>query len=587
MKPLLILISIVLHIQSIAQLYLIPKPYFSKTFGSDKFSIENTRLIGLTYDSIYTEAYLKKFFNSNEKSEKLSRIDISIDPQPEAYEAYQIKILKDAIIIAGGRAGVYYALQTIKQLSEKGELQVSEIMDFPNFKYRGMHLDVCRHFFTVEEIKKYLDLMARYKFNRFHWHLTEDQGWRIEIKKYPNLTKIGSKRKETLIGKQRDPEGKGEYDKTPHDGYYTQDEIKEIVKYAQERQIYVIPEIELPGHSLAAIASYPYLGCFNRPVEVGTRWGVYDDVFCAGKESTFEFIQNVLDEIIPLFPSAYIHIGGDEVVKNNWKKCTMCQKRMKEEKLKDEHELQSYFIQRVEKYLNSKGKQIIGWDEILEGGLAPNATVMSWRGTKGGIEAAKAKHTVVMTPGKPCYFDHGQSKNSNEPLNIGGKNTYMDVYNYNPNPGGINLDSLSPFIIGAQGNVWTEYISNWSQIEYMVVPRMIALSEAVWSQFALKDSADFQKRLGSELERLDRANINYRLPEPLGFRDTIYVDSPYSLSLKPLSTSHSLELTLDKMYIKDNYTILPLDRDRTLRIVVSNGKRKSIPYETIIKRKKN
>lgn len=587
MKSLLSLFFISSISIGFSQLDLIPKPYFVKSYDTEKFSIEHTKVVVLTSDSFYTENYVKNFFNSDEKSEKMSRIDISFDPQPEAFEAYHIKIFKDVIIIIGGRAGVYYALQTVKQLSEKGDLQVCEIMDFPNFKYRGMHLDVCRHFYTVEEIKRYLDLMARYKFNRFHWHLTEDQGWRIEIKRYPNLTKIGSQRKETLIGKQKDAEGKGDYDKTPHGGFYTQDQVREIVKYAKDRQIFVIPEIELPGHSLAAIASYPSLGCFDRQVEVGTRWGVYDDVFCAGKESTFEFIQNVLDEVIDLFPNAYIHIGGDEVVKTNWKKCTMCQKRIKENNLKDEHELQSYFIQRVEKYLNSKGKQIIGWDEILEGGLAPNATVMSWRGTSGGVEAAKARHMVVMTPGKPCYFDHGQSKNKLEPLNIGGKNTYMNVYNYNPNPAGIVLDSLSAFILGAQGNVWTEYISTWSQIEYMVVPRMIALSESVWTQFALKDSANFQERLGSELERLDKSNINYRLPEPLGFYDTISVDNPYLIDLKPLSKSHHVELSLDNVPIKNNESIQPTNKDRVIRATVSNGKRKSIPYEMILKKKKD
>jgi hexosaminidase len=425
----------------------------------------------------------------------------------EGDESYVMKIHAKKIEITGSQAGVFYALQSLKQILQgEGGLKIAcgEIHDAQRFTWRGMHLDVCRHFFSTEEVKKYLDLLALCKFNVFHWHLTDDQGWRIEIKKYPLLTLIGSLRKETIIGKQSDT---AQYDGKPYGGFYTQEEIKEIVAYAAARHITVVPEIEMPGHSLAALAAYPQFSCRQQPLEVGMRWGVYDDVYCAGNDSTFQFLGNVLSEVCMLFPGKYIHIGGDECVKERWKECTKCRARIKNENLVDENALQSYFISRMEKFLNSKGKQIIGWDEILEGGLAPNAAVMSWRGTDGGIEAAKQKHFVVMSPSKPCYFDHYQSEDkAHEPLAIGGYNPLENVYAYEPVPQQLASDEKK-YIMGAQGNVWTEYITDFRQVEYMAVPRMFALSETLWSD--AKFYKDFIYRLKKQAKLLDKMKINY------------------------------------------------------------------------------
>ena len=435
-------------------------------------------------------------------------------------EGYTLDIgRKSVLITANTTKGIFYGIQTLYQMLISGKtvmengrrfiiLPIVSIEDMPRFKYRGMHLDVCRHMFPVEFIKKYIDLLAFYKFNAFHWHLTEDQGWRIEIKKYPKLNEIGSWRKETLVGHG----GKTPftYDGIPYGGYYTQNEVKEIVAYAQERMITVIPEIEMPGHSLAALASYPELGCTGGPYEVATKWGVFEDIYCT-KEETFDFLENVLVEIIELFPSEYIHIGGDEAPKTRWMECVTCQKTINREGLKDEKELQSYFIQRMEKFLNKYDKNIIGWDEILEGGLAPNATVMSWRGTEGGIEAAKMNHDAVMTPGSHCYFDHYQANPKSEPLAIGGYTTLEKVYSYDPIP--LDLSEIdSEHILGAQGNVWTEYMISPEHVEYMILPRMAALSEVVWT--GNKDWIYFQKRITD----------HFKIYEILGYN---YCDHPY------------------------------------------------------------
>ena len=435
-------------------------------------------------------------------------------------EGYTLDIgRKSVLITANTTKGIFYGIQTLYQMLISGKtvmengrrfiiLPIVSIEDMPRFKYRGMHLDVCRHMFPVEFIKKYIDLLAFYKFNTFHWHLTEDQGWRIEIKKYPKLNEIGSWRKETLVGHG----GKTPftYDGVPYGGYYTQNEVKEIVAYAQERMITVIPEIEMPGHSLAALASYPELGCTGGPYEVATKWGVFEDIYCT-KEETFDFLENVLVEIIELFPSEYIHIGGDEAPKTRWMECVTCQNTINREGLKDEKELQSYFIQRMEKFLNKYDKNIIGWDEILEGGLAPNATVMSWRGTEGGIEAAKMNHDAVMTPGSHCYFDHYQANPKSEPLAIGGYTTLEKVYSYDPIP--LDLSEIdSEHILGAQGNVWTEYMISPEHVEYMILPRMAALSEVVWT--GNKDWVYFQKRITD----------HFKIYEILGYN---YCDHPY------------------------------------------------------------
>ena len=366
-----------------------------------------------------------------------------------------------------------------------------------------MHLDCARHFFPKEFVKKYIDYLAMYKMNTFHWHLTDDQGWRIEIKKYPKLTEIGAWRNGSMIGHYSDQK----FDDKRYGGFYTQEDIKEIVAYANQRHITIIPEIEMPGHAVAALASYPEYSCTGGPFEVGKIWGVLDDVFCP-KDETFTFLENILSEVIALFPSKYIHIGGDESPKVRWKVCPNCQKRIKDENLKDEHELQSYFIQRIEKFVNSKGRKIIGWDEILEGGLAPNAAVMSWRGTEGGIAAAKQNHFVVMSPGSHCYFDHYQGEPKNEPIAFGGYTTVEKVYSFNPTPKELSTEEAK-YILGAQANLWTEYIETPSHVEYMIFPRMLALSEVVWGTSNPEKFADFQNRMIQHFDVFDKKGINY------------------------------------------------------------------------------
>lgn len=451
---------------------------------------------------------------------------------------YKLESNNKGITISGDEEGVFFGIQTLSQLlpqpksssgnkSSESSFAVPQltITDYPRFQYRGMHLDVCRHFFPVSFVKKYIDYLAYHKLNIFHWHLTEDQGWRIEIKKYPELTKIGGWRNGTIIGHYP---GTGS-DNITYGGSYTQEEIKEVVQYAKDRFIEVIPEIEMPGHGSAAIAAYPWLSCFpEKPTEIPTNmisnksveeqkngriklvqetWGVFDDIFCAGKDSTFLFLQNVIDEVIPLFPSKYFHIGGDEAPKTHWKKCPQCQKRIKELGLKDEHELQSWFVQRIEKYLNSKGKTLIGWDEILEGGLAPNAVVMSWRGEKGGIEAAKQKHGVIMTPGSPLYFDHTQSENEDS-VTFGGYNPIEKVYAYDPIPKELTEEE-GKYILGAQANVWAEYIGNEKKVEYTIFPRMAALSEILWTPKEKRNWNDFEKRLPEQIKRYEMWGANY------------------------------------------------------------------------------
>ena len=453
-------------------------------------------------------------------------------------DAYQLTVTKDGVSIEGDTyAGTFYGIQTLIQLlpamnmkpvvdGQQGVeissliIPVVKVEDAPRFDYRGLHLDVGRHFFDVSFIKKYIDYIALHKMNYFHWHLTEDQGWRIEIKKYPRLTEVGAWRHGTIIGRYP---GTGN-DNQRYGGYYTQEEVKEIVQYAADRYITVVPEIEMPGHSSAAIAAYPWLSCFpQKETKIPTHpslasqqsggkkvqetWGVFEDVYCAGNDSTFHFLQDVLDEVLALFPSRYIHVGGDECPKSHWKKCPRCQARIKKEGLKDEHELQSYFIQRIERYLNGKGRILIGWDEILEGGLAPNAIVMSWRGEKGGIEAAKQKHQVIMTPQKPVYFDHTQTKNEDS-VTIGGFNPIESVYSYEPVPRELTGTAAS-YVLGAQANVWTEYMKNPSKVEYMIFPRMSALSEVLWSPKESRNWSSFEKRLQTQFQRYDLWKANY------------------------------------------------------------------------------
>src|SRR5690606_8147248 len=483
---------------------IIPKP-LEQTLSEGQFVLDSN--VGLQFDEAFqvSATYLKTFIERDSlivlKSGTGKRNIIFQKNDSIPKEAYRLDVSKEAITISAATdAGAFYAVQSLRQLLpatfENGTFQdpavcikALSIKDSPIFSYRGMHLDVCRHMFPLEFLKDYIDAMALLKMSTFHWHLTEDQGWRIEIKKYPKLQEVAAFRNGTIVGHFPGTEN----DNQPHGGFYTQEQVKELVAYAAKRHITIIPEIELPGHSSAAIAAYPNLSCFpEKPTEVPSNMmsekskqlqqsgtpkvvqesrGVFDDIYCAGKEETFAFLEGVLDEVGPWFPSEYIHSGGDEATKTQWKTWPNWQKRIKDEGLKDEHGLQSYFVTRMETYLNSKGKQIIGWDEILEGGLAPNATVMSWRGTKGAVEAAKQQHNVIMTPTSHCYFDYYQSTNPDEPLAIGGFLPLEKVYDFNPIPEELTAEEAK-FILGAQGNLWTEYIPTENQVEYMVFPRM-------------------------------------------------------------------------------------------------------------------
>ena len=470
---------------------------------------ESDNEIRLFNEFLKTNYGFELITTTNSKS-SLNTIQIQIEnPTDEKTGTYELNVSTTQIQInAKSNLGLFYAFQTLQQLlpvAKKEDLKIQslEIKDEPKYTWRGMHLDVCRHFFPKEFIKKYIDYLAMYKMNTFHWHLTDDQGWRIEIKKYPKLTEVGAWRKGSMVGHYNDQK----FDDKKYGGFYTQEEIKEIVAYAKARYITVVPEIEMPGHAVAALASYPELSCTGGPFDVSMQWGVLDDVLCP-KETTFQFLEDVLTEVIALFPSQYIHIGGDESPKVRWKNCAHCQALIKKENLKDEHELQSYFIKRIEKFVNGKGRQIIGWDEILEGGLAPNAAVMSWRGTEGGISAAKQKHFVVMTPGSHCYFDHYQGEPKNEPVAIGGYTTVEKVYSLEPTPKELTSEEAK-YILGAQGNVWTEYINTPEHVEYMIMPRMAALAEVVWGTSDASKYQNFQNRLLQHFTVYDKKGINY------------------------------------------------------------------------------
>ena len=443
-------------------------------------------------------------------------ITLAMDDGVQAPEGYRLTVGADGVRIVGATpAGVFYGIQTLRkavgaQAAASVELPAVDITDQPRFGYRGMMLDVGRHFYSMDELKTYIDMLALHNVNRFHWHLSEDQGWRIEIKKYPKLTEVGSKRSETVIG-----HNSGKYDGKPYGGFYTQEQAREIVAYAAERYITVIPEIDLPGHMLGALAAYPELGCTGGPYEVWRQWGVSEDVLCAGNDQTIAFIKDVLAEIIDIFPSEYIHVGGDECPKVRWTTCPKCQARIKALGLKSdskhtkEERLQSYVIHEAEEFLNSKGRKMIGWDETLEGGLAPNATVMSWRGEGGGIEAARQRHDVVMTPNTYVYFDYYQAQDKeNEPIAIGGYLPMEKVYSYEPMPKALTPEEQK-YIIGVQANLWTEYIPTFAQVQYMVLPRMAALCESQWCAPDKKDYPAFLQRCSRLVDIYKAYGWNY------------------------------------------------------------------------------
>lgn len=438
-------------------------------------------------------------------------------------EGYRLDVTARGVVVrAATAAGAFYALESFKQLLPAAifrDAPISDVAwtapavhieDAPRFSWRGAHLDASRHFMPKEFVKKYIDLLARHKLNRFHWHLTEDQGWRIEIKKYPLLTEKSSCRDQTLVGPYVTDPAKRVFDGKKHCGFYTQDDVREIVAYAADRYVTVVPEIEMPGHAQAAIAAYPQLGV-RRDTTVGVMqvWGVSEFILNAD-DSTISFMQDVLSEVLTLFPGPYIHIGGDEAVKTQWKASPDIQARIKQLGLKDEHELQSWFIRQMDRFLTAKGRRMVGWDEILEGGLAENATVMSWRGMDGGIAAAKANHDVVMAPGSHTYFDHYQARDrKSEPLAIGGFTPIDSAYAFEPVPASLT-PAEAKHILGAQAQLWTEYIPNAKQLEYMAFPRLSALAEAIWTRKDRRDFGDFMQRMGPHLKRLDALDVNYR-----------------------------------------------------------------------------
>ncbi|MDR1592012.1 MAG: beta-N-acetylhexosaminidase [Prevotellaceae bacterium] len=433
-------------------------------------------------------------------------------------EGYEIIVKSRTITVQGRTAnGVFYGIQTLRKAiprtvnADELAFPAVHIRDYPRFAYRGMMLDVCRHFFPVEFVKRFIDILALHNVNTFHWHLTDDQGWRIEIKKYPKLTEIGAVRKETVLGKNTQT-----YDGIPYGGYYTQEEIKTVIAYAQERYITIIPEIEIPGHSLAALAAYPELGCAGEGYEVATRWGIFKDVLCIGNEASIPFIEDVLSEVTDLFPSKYIHIGGDEAPRDHWKQCPKCQALIRakglqaDEKHTAEDRLQSYCTQHVETFLKGKGRRIIGWDEILDGDIAEEATVMSWRGMTGGINAAKLGHDVIMTPRTHLYFDYYQSTDTEkEPLAIGGFSDVENVYSLEPVPAELT-DEEKQHILGVQANLWAEYIPTVEHVEYMILPRLAALSEVQWLKAEKKNFDGFLTRLPALLSIYDLNGYNFR-----------------------------------------------------------------------------
>ena len=443
-------------------------------------------------------------------------ITLTLNEAIENPEGYEITVNADGITIAGQTAnGVFYGAQTLRkslpaEAADKVAVPAAEIKDAPRFGYRGMHLDVARHFFPVEFVKKYIDILALHNMNTLHWHHTDDQGWRVEIKRYPELAELGSVRHSTVKGHI----GSGEYDNEDYGGYYTQDEIKDVVKYAQDRYITIVPEIDLPGHMLGALKAYPELGCTGGPYEVSPDWGVFPDVLCLGNEKTFEFIEGVLTEIMELFPSKFVHIGGDEVPRDRWEVCAKCQARIRQLGLKADHEhsaedrLQTWGTARIEKFLNENGRSIIGWDEILEGDVAPNATIMSWRGTQGGIKAAQMGHDVIMTPNKYLYFDYYQCADTdNEPLAIGGYLPIDSVYSFEPTAG--LTDEQAAHILGVQANLWSEYIPTGEQVEYMILPRAAALAEIQWMQPEKKNFDEFTNRVVNMMQHYEKYGYNY------------------------------------------------------------------------------
>lgn len=501
-------------IAALPEPHIIPQPSYIDMSGEEGYYTVSDKTRIVVYDEAWAPAELfandmQQYFGSK-RPLRLAKRGNGIKVRTDSFvpaEGYEMTINEREILITGGsEAGIYYGLQTLRQMIVAGEGRVPycHIADEPNFEYRGVHLDVSRHFFSVADVKRYIDILAAHKVNRLHWHLTDDQGWRIEIKAYPELTEKGSMRKETLIGHGLNPV---EWDGKPYGGYYTQDEIRDVVAYAAARYMTIIPEIEMPGHAQAALHALPWLGCEEQEVDVWTTWGVTPEVMCAGKETTYEFLETVLSEVIELFPSELIHIGGDECPKDRWKECEHCQAKIKAEGLENEEALQGYLVARIEKFLNSKGRKMIGWDEILDGGVTPTATVMSWRGIEGGIYAAERGNNVVMTPMSLCYFNFYQTESrEGEGLHIGGHIPFEKVYNWDPYEG--LAESARKHIIGAQCNMWSEYIKDIKTVEVMLLPRLAAMAEVQWATDR-RDAERIRERMETMRKFYDSCGWNY------------------------------------------------------------------------------
>ena len=598
MKNILLILFVAFSTSTLAQndpyMGIIPAPVsVNKGSGEFKFNPETIILVDSPDDRAvrFLNDYLKKagYVNTLVDINRVDRRNYSLKNTISltlAYkgnlppEGYQLQITNQQVILEGRGAGMFYGVQTLIQLIHGtspayASIPCATIKDYPRFPYRGMHLDVARHFFDVDFIKRYLDLMAAYKLNNFHWHLTDDQGWRIEIKKYPKLTEVGSMRAQTKVGRATGGDSTF-YDNTPYGGFYTQDQVKEIIHYAEERYINIIPEIEMPGHSQAAITAYPELSCDpTKTYKVDETWGVSNDVLCPTDE-TFKMLDDILREVMELFPGKYIHIGGDECAKIAWKKSDFCRRLISDQNLNDENGLQSYFIGKIEKFVNAQGRTIIGWDEILEGGLAPNATVMSWRGEGGGIAAAQLGHDVIMTPGSGgLYFDHAQSKSPQEPLTIGGNAPLAKTYAYDPIPAALNAEQQK-HVIGVQANVWTEYMATTAKVEYMLLPRLFALSEVAWTPKANKDFTNFSReRVAKHLARLDAAGYDYRVPVAYGADDTTISGDKFNVVLYPPVEGAKIYYTID------GYNPRETDLEYKTPLLFTIPEHKSIHLKTI------
>jgi len=587
---------------------LVPLPLNVKAYEG-KFTLPNKVIISAkTKDELNVAGFLKAYLNEIGKAATITsdaklaaiKLEIGTTKAPKNPEGYQLTVNKTgATITASAGAGLFYGSQTLMQLlPTKSQptvmLPYVSINDEPTFKWRGNMLDVARHFFSVAFVKKYIDNLAAYKINTFHWHLTDDQGWRIEIKKYPKLTQISAFRNESLIGAQqllKKPED-FKYDATPYGGFYTQDQIKEVIAYAQKRYITIVPEIEMPGHSVSVLAAYPELACKPGPYQTRTQWGISEDIVCPS-EQTFQFFEDVLTEVVQLFPGKYVHIGGDEAPKDRWRESDLVKDIMKRENIDDVEKVQGWFNSRIEKFLMSKGKKLVGWDEILEGGITPSSTIMSWRGEKGGIEAARHGNEVVMSPSTHLYFDHGQNPvphSPEEPLMIGGYHSLEKVYSYNPLSSELTPEQHK-LILGPQANLWTEYITTPEKAEYMLFPRLLALSEVAWTPYAKKDYNNFQQRLGKHFPRLDAKKIMYRVPEPLGLNKDKVVNQGAKaiITLTTLVPGSQIRYTLDG-HIPDETTELytkpiavPTNQNLKVRAVtITPNGRHSVPAELII-----